>query len=107
VLTVAVDGNIQAALRAAPSLVNLGALKVNEARTFKVQVIGNKPFRVVDVKSNGNDITAELPQQALTVHALTLRCTPLAAGEVRRQLTIITDLDKGASVTVTVQGNAN
>jgi len=107
VMTVAVDGNVQATLRAAPSLVSLGSMKVNEARTFKVQVLANRPFRIMDVKSTGNDITTELPQQALTVHTLTLRCTPTAMGEVRRQLTVFTDLDKGASVTVTVQGTAN
>ena len=105
-LTVSVDGNIQAALRAAPSNVMLGGLKVNEARTFKVLVQGNRPFRITDVKCDGPEITADLPQQASTVHTLNLRCTAANAGELRRQVTIITDLDKNASVTVTVQGTA-
>jgi hypothetical protein len=106
VMTVVVDGNIQAALRAAPSLVNLGAIKVNQARTFKVQVLGNKPFRITEVKTDGKDITAELPQAAMTVHTLTLTCTAANAGELKRQITIITDLEKNASVTVTIQGTA-
>jgi hypothetical protein len=106
VMTVVVDGNIQAALRAAPSLVNLGAIKVNQARTFKVQVLGNKPFRITEVKTDGKDIAAELPQAAVTVHTLTLTCTAANAGELKRQITIITDLEKNASVTVTIQGTA-
>jgi len=105
-LTVTVEGNIQAALRAAPSNVVLGTLKVSEARNFKVLVQGNRPFRITEVKSDGPEITAELPQQASTVHTLNLRCTPAAVGDLRRQVTIITDMDKGASVTVTVQGTA-
>src|SRR5262249_53806645 len=106
ILTVAVDGNIQAALRVAPNSVSLSGLKVGETKTFKVQGIGNRPFRITDVKADGKDISAELPQQALTVHNLTLRCQPVAPGEIRRTLTIVTDLDKGASVTVAVHGNA-
>jgi hypothetical protein len=105
-LTITADGNIQAALRAAPSLVNLGALKVNEARTFKVQVLGNKPFKITEIKSDNKDITAELPQNALMIHTLNLTCTPTSAGELKRQLTIVTDLEKNASVTVTIQGTA-
>jgi hypothetical protein len=106
VMTVVVDGNVQAALRAAPNLVNLGAIKVNQERTFKVQVLGNKPFRITEVKSDGKDITAELPPAAMTVHTLTLKCTPTSAGELKRQITIVTDLEKSASVTVTIQGMA-
>jgi hypothetical protein len=105
-LTVTADGNVQAALRVAPSLVSLGALKVNEARTFKVQVLGNKPFKITEIKSDAKDITAEMPQNALMIHTLNLTCTPTAAGELKRQITIVTDLEKNASVTVTIQGTA-
>ena len=50
--------------------------------------------------------SAELPQAAMTVHTLTLTCTAANAGELKRQITIITDLEKNASVTVTIQGTA-
>jgi hypothetical protein len=104
VMTVVVDGNIQAALRAAPSLVNLNAIKVNQARTFKVQVLGNRPFKITDFKTDGKDITVELPKDALVIHTLTMTCTAATVGELKRQVTFITDLDKNASVTVTIQG---
>jgi hypothetical protein len=106
VMVVSVDGNVQGALRAAPNVVNLGPLKLNEARTFKVQVLGNRPFKITEVKTEGKEITAELPQQALMVHTLTLNCVASSPGELKRQITILTDLDKSASVTVTIQGVA-
>jgi hypothetical protein len=107
VMTVTVDGNIQAALRAAPNLVNLGAIKLNEARTFKVQVLGNRPFKITEIKTDGNEIKAELPKAALMVHTLTMSCEAAKAGELKRQVTIVTDLEKNASVTVTIQGMAS
>ncbi len=106
-LTVTADGNVQAALRAAPTTVNLTGLKVNEAKSFKVIVQGNRPFRITDVKTDNPAITATLPQEAQTVHTLQLRCTPTAAGELKCVVTVVTDLEKNASVTVTVSGNAN
>jgi len=106
VLIVGVEGNVQSALRVAPNQVNLGTLKLGETKTFKVQVLGNRPFRITDVKTDGREVSAELPQQALMNHMLTLRCQPLTLGELKRTLTIMTDLEKGASVTVTIQANA-
>jgi hypothetical protein len=106
VMTVVVDGNVQAALRAAPSLVNLNAITVNQARTFKVQVLGNRPFKITDVKTDGKEITVELPKEAQMIHTLTMTCTAATVGELKRQVTLITDLDKNASVTVTIQGTA-
>jgi hypothetical protein len=105
-LIVAVEGNVQAALRVAPNPVTLTGLKVGETKTFKVQVLGTKPFRITEVQSDGAEVTAELPKDALLVHTLTLKCQPTAAGELKRTLTIVTDLEKSASVTLTVQGNA-
>jgi hypothetical protein len=102
-LIVAVEGNVQSALRVVPSQVNLGTIKLGETKTYKVQVVGNRPFRITEVKSDGNEVSADLPQQAQPAHTLTLRCQPLSLGEFRRTVTILTDLEKGASVTVTLQ----
>jgi hypothetical protein len=105
VMSVTVDGNVQAALRAAPNLVNLGAIKVSEARNFKVQVLGNRPFKITEVQTDGKEIKAEVPQTALMVHTLSLTCIASNPGELKRQLTIVTDLDKNARVTVSVQAS--
>jgi Protein of unknown function (DUF1573) len=102
-LNVAVEGNVQSALRVAPSQVNLGTLKLGETKTFKVQVVGNRPFHITDVKTDGKEVSVELPQQALQAHYLTLRCQPISLGELKRVITIVTDLEKGASVTVNLQ----
>jgi Protein of unknown function (DUF1573) len=105
VLILTVDGMLQSALRVAPNQVSLGTLKLGETKTFKVQVLGNRPFRITEVKTDGKEISAELPQQAQPSHTLTLRCQPQSVGDLRRTLTIMTDLEKGASVTVFVQAH--
>jgi len=105
-LIVAVEGNVQSALRVVPNQVNFGSLRLGETKTYIVQVLGARPFRITDIKTDGKEISADLPQQALPSHKLTIRCQPQTLGELRRTLTIVTDLEKGASVTVTVQANA-
>jgi hypothetical protein len=105
-IIVTIEGNVQAALSATPTSLNLGTIKVNDAKTFKVQVSGNRPFSVTSVKGDNPDIGADLPAVAAKMHTLTLRCQPTAAGPFTRQITITTDLEKNASVTITVTGNA-
>jgi hypothetical protein len=101
VLNVVVEGNIQAALRVAPSLVKLPGVHANKLSTSKVVVSGNRPFRIVGVDGGGNDVTVELPAEARTSHLLTLKCRPERPGDFHRQLILRTDLD-GAAATVTV-----
>jgi hypothetical protein len=104
VLIVGVDGNVQSPLRVAPSQVNFGSIKLGESKTLAVQVLGNRQFRVTEVKCDGNEVTAELPKEALTSHRLFLRCQPQSLGELKRTVTIMTDLEKNG-VSVTIQAN--
>jgi hypothetical protein len=102
-LTVPVEGNVQAALSVAPGVVRLGTVKVGVSKTQRVQVRGSRPFRILGVDGGGGAVTADLPAAQATSHILTLQCRPDRPGEWRRQLTIRTDLDDGATAAVTVE----
>jgi hypothetical protein len=102
VLPVVVEGNVQAALSVAPNVVSLGAVKTGTSVTRKVSVRGNRPFRILGIDGGGTAVTAELPAATATSHVLTLQCRPDAAGEWHKQLTIRTDLDGGATATVSI-----
>jgi hypothetical protein len=103
VLTVTVEGNVQAALSVVPPVVTLGTVKTGSATTQRVLVRGNRPFRIVGIDGGGTAVTATLPAGAANSHFLTLQCRPDQAGEWRKQLTIRTDLDGGATAAVTVE----
>ncbi len=103
VLIVPVDATVRAPLQVTPSKVNLKSIKLGEFSTYKVQLLGTRPFRITKITADGPEVSAEVPQQALPVHNLTVRCQPLALGDLKRTLTIATDLDGSASVTVTIQ----
>jgi Protein of unknown function (DUF1573) len=105
-LIVTVEGNVQATLSAAPMSLNLGNIKVNVAKSFNVRVSGNRPFHITQIKCDSNDINFNLPAAATQVHTLMLQCRPTAVGQFTRQITIVTDLENNASITITVQGNA-
>jgi hypothetical protein len=104
-LTLAVEGNIQGSLSVAPSTVNLGPVKLGTSKTQRVQVrgAGSRPFRILGVDGGGPAVKAELPAAPATSHILTLQCRPDQPGDWRRQLTIRTDLEGGATATVTVE----
>jgi hypothetical protein len=103
VLIVSLDGNVRTPLQVTPSQVNLKTVKLGELRTYKVQVLGPRPFRITKISGDGPEISADVPQQSLPYHTLTVRCQPQSLGELRRTLTIMTDLDQNASVTVSIQ----
>jgi hypothetical protein len=102
-LVLVVEGNIQASLSVAPRVVNLGTVKKNTETTQRVQVRGDRPFRITAIEGGGPEISAELPASASDSHILTLKCRPGQPGDWHKQLTIRTDLDGGSSATVTVE----
>jgi len=104
-LIVTAEGTVQSSLSAAPMSLNLNAVKLNDTKNFKVQVRGNRPFRITQIVSDGKEITADLPAAAAQVHNVTLHCQPTTPGAFTRQVTFVTDLENNASITVTVQGN--
>jgi hypothetical protein len=106
VVPVLVEANVQASLTIAPGKVAFGNVKLGETITRRIQIRGNKEFRIQSVAGLGDDITVDLPATPATVHVLTLKYQPRQAGELRRQLTIQTDLSDQASGTVAVEGTA-
>jgi hypothetical protein len=105
VMTVVVEGNVQAALSVVPDVVALGPIKLGTSKAQRVLVRGNRPFKVLGIDGGGTAITAALPGAAAASHFLTLQCRPDQAGEWRKQLTIRTDLDGRATATVTVEAS--
>lgn len=99
-----VVGTIQAALSVQPNPVNLGTVKVGDQASKKVVVRGTKPFKVLAIEGAGEDLTAELPTHAAAVHIVTVKFKAAAAGDVRRQLTVKTDLGTGAAAPIAVEG---
>jgi hypothetical protein len=106
ILAVAVDGTVQAALTVSPGVINFGKVKVGAPATQKVQVRGQRPFRVLTVDGVGDGVTVELPREAAQNHILTFRCDASKEGEIRRQVVIRTDLDGNAAVTLSLEARA-
>ena len=104
VITFNVLGSIRAALQVAPNPVNLGSLKIGGAETTKIVVSsGGRPFRIVGIDGLEKGMTIPLPDTAKSTHILELRIEPNTTGELRKQLTIRTDLDD-ETAKVTVEG---
>jgi hypothetical protein len=106
VVPILVEANVQASLTIAPSTVAFGTVRLGETVTRRIQIRGNKEFRIQSIAGLGDDITVELPATAASVQVITLKYQPRQAGELRRQLTIQTDLSDQASGTVAVEGTA-
>ncbi|HYT87635.1 MAG TPA: DUF1573 domain-containing protein [Gemmataceae bacterium] len=102
-LSVIVEGNIQATLTVSPSVVNLGKIKPGAMATHKVQVRGQRPFRIIRVDGLGDGVTAEVPPQPAQIHYLTLRYQPSQPGDLHKHLIIHTDLDQSAAVSVNLE----
>ncbi len=106
VLPVLVEATVQAALSVSPTLVALDRVKVNEARTQKVIVRGNKPFRILAVAGQGDGVSAAFDRATTTMHIVTVTFRPAMPGSVSKPLQIKTDLDGQTSATVTVEATA-
>jgi hypothetical protein len=105
-LTAVIEGTIQASLTVAPAKIRNDDLKVGKAKTYNVIVSGSRAFRIVSVEGAGDGITVQRPDSAATRHILPIQIQPANAGDLRRQLTIRTDLD-GETVSVSVEGKAS
>ncbi|HEX5271734.1 MAG TPA: DUF1573 domain-containing protein [Gemmataceae bacterium] len=104
-LPVLVEGNVQASLSVSPSVVRVSA-PVNETRGASVAVRGNKAFKILSVEGLGEGVTltTALPDAAAETHRLTFDVKKSEAGDFRRKLKIVTDLQK-APLVVTVEGS--
>jgi hypothetical protein len=103
VISFAVIGTVKTSLSVAPTPVNLGTLKLGGSESSKIVVSGSRPFRIVAIEGLEDGLTIPLPDRQTTTHILDLRVELRAAGELRKQITIRTDLDNEAA-TVTIEG---
>jgi Protein of unknown function (DUF1573) len=104
VISFYVVGNVRASLTVAPANpVQLSNLKLGEGRSTKIVVSGNRPFRITSIEGLEDGLTMPLPDRTATTHILDLRVEPRAAGDLRRQITLRTDLDN-ESANIIVEG---
>jgi hypothetical protein len=105
-----VDANLQASITVTPDKVNLSNVLVNEENLRRVVVrgIGSKPFTIKEVEGLGEGIELEKPlsTEADTRHTLTFKCKFDKEGDIKRKLTIKTDLQDKPLI-VTIEGNVN
>jgi len=104
-VSVLVEGTVEASLQVSPSPLPLGSAKAGEAVVRRVVVRGKKPFRVTSVDGLGNGLAlgAPLSTTPALVQTITLSCKPEQAGDFRRQVQIRTDL-QGASAPLVIEG---
>lgn len=100
-----VEATVQAALSVVPSPLHLSGVSAGQEVTKKVLVRGSKPFRILAVDGQGEGLTVEVPTVAATVHVVTVRWKA-QAGDLHRELRFRTDLDAGATTTLTVEGKS-
>jgi hypothetical protein len=105
VLTFNITGTVQATLTVSPPSLTVSGLRVGESQTKKVVIRSDRPFRIKAIDGLGDGVTAEAPPDRTdTTIILTVTIAPTKAGELRRQLTVRTDLEK-ENATITVQGD--
>ncbi len=104
VLTFNVSGTIQATLAVSPPNLAVTGMRVGESQTKKVVIRADRPFRVTGIDGLGDGISADVPDRQDTTMILSVTIQPTRAGELRRQLTIRTDLEK-ENATITLQGD--
>jgi hypothetical protein len=103
VLTCYISGAVQARLAISPPSLSVTGLRVGESQTKKLVLRADRPFRVTGIDGLGDGITADIPDRQDTTMILSVTIQPTKAGELRRQLTVRTDLDKENAI-IQVQG---
>jgi hypothetical protein len=90
---VPVTVEIESPLTVTPSVLALGALRVDGESERRVIVRGVKPFRITAVTGGDADLQAKTSSnEAREVHVLTIRLHPHKAGNLDRTLHVKTDL---------------
>jgi hypothetical protein len=105
-LPVLIEATVQAPLSVVPNPVALGTLKVGEEVSRRVVVRGSKGFRIIAVEMEGDDVSVDFQDNPALVQVVTVKWKPSAAGDLKRQIKIKTDLDNDGSTTMTVEGKA-
>lgn len=97
VMTFNISGNVQATLAASPPSVTMNGLKSGAGAEQKVSIRGSRPFRIARVDGQGQGITASFAADRLaTMHVITIRCQMDQPIDLRRNLTVVSNLDNEA-----------
>ena len=102
---VAVSGTVAAPLEAAPARVRMENVAVGGTGSQRILIRAAKPFKLLGVDGAGEGLTVELPgtaNNALPVQVLTVKFDRKKPGALDRELSIRTDLDGGATLTLPV-----
>jgi hypothetical protein len=107
-VSLVVDANLQASLTVTPDKVSLSNVQVNEENLRRVVVRGSKPFKIKDVEGLGDGIELEKPlsTEPDARHTLTFKCKFDKEGDIKRKLSIKTDLHEKPLI-VTIEGNVD
>lgn len=103
---VTVSAVVQAPLTLSPSKANFGRVPVGQTVTQRVMVRAGRPFKLDPVADDATGISADVGLAAASpVQIVTVRFTPKAAGAIKAEIRLRTDLD-GTLVTIPVEAEA-
>lgn len=100
------DATVQAPLTASPETTSFGVVGVGQEVTRNLVVRANKPFKVLRIDGKPDGLTADGRAMSPQVYLVTLHYKPTTAGPLNSALTIVTDLDGGATVSARVTATA-
>ncbi len=102
-LRLPVTVNVVAPVAASPETVAFGDVKMGTAPEQKVTIQSTTPFKILEVKGAGDQITVKVDKDAAqAVHTLTFSASPKNAGGVTRRIEIVTDNKDQPSIIVPV-----
>jgi hypothetical protein len=107
VIPVHITGLVQASLKAVPDRLSLPNVPVGQPISRRIVLQGNnQPFRILAVDGQGDGLTVEMSSDARPVQIVTITFVPQQPGRFERQLTFRTSIDRDATASVTIEGNA-
>src|SRR5262249_44806137 len=96
---VPVNVEIESALSVSPAVVDLGQVKVGGQAQRKVIVRGVKPFRITEIKGTDQQISVlDMTNESRPVHVLAITLKPGIAGDLKKQLRVLTDLTQEGEI---------
>lgn len=104
-IAVLAEGTLRAAVLATPNPVNFGSTRVGKMASRRLTLRSDRPFQITKMEG-GEGIAPVFAASPGNVQVVTLQWTPAAAGEMRQELTIGTDLPNCPEVKVTLAGTA-
>jgi Protein of unknown function (DUF1573) len=102
-----VYAEVVAPITVTPSTVQFPAVKIGDKKEMSVVVKGDKPFKIVDVTGGDSLISAKAEStDSKLAHIVRLVFQPSAAGDMAKEITVVTDSGSMGKVTIPVRGKA-